>query len=164
MFIDSALKYPIDPLKNIQENLIKLQNSQDAIKFKDTIPLADYCFMILWNIVAHYHKKYEKWEISSKCNLSLVESIINLTFFDVLKLLFIYQETKKFIEIPTKRHLFFANNYRRAIRSIEQFLQKAVFKTEIYEFTLKGRHSFANFINHLKEKLPEVVQKYLSTL
>ena len=162
MLVDSELKYPIDPLKNIQENLIKLQNSENAQKFNDAILLADYCFMILWNIVAHYHKKYEKWETPSKCNLSVVESVINLTFPNTLKLLFIYQETKGFIEISSKQHLSFANNYKRGIREIESFLQKAVF-VGIYEFTLRGNNSFAKFMNHLKDKLPEVIQKYLST-
>ena len=162
MLIDSELKYPIDPLKNIQENLIKLQNSEDAQKFNDAILLADYCFMILWNIVAHYHKKYEEWETPSKCNLSVVESVINLTFPNALKLLFIYQETKGFIKISSKQHLSFANNYKRGIREIELFLQKAVF-IGIYEFTLRGNNPFAKFINYLKDKLPEVIEKYLST-
>ena len=152
MLIDSELKHPIDPLKNIQENLIKLQNSQDAKKFKDTIILADYSLIILWNIVAHFHKKYEEWETPSKCHLSILESVINLTFSETLKLLFIYQETKRFTEIPNKKHLILANNYKRGIREIEQFLQKAIF-IGIYEFTLKGNHSFVDFINHLKNQL-----------
>lgn len=165
MLVDSELKHPFNCLDDIKKNLTFLKNLSDGKKFNDVLESAGYCFIILWFIIRNYYSQFENWNNNkTKCNLTNVEYLINIELKDILHMLEIYSHSESFTKIPIKKHRQFSKDYKKTIRDMEQLIQNYIFKTEIYEFTLKGTHSFVEFVNYLKNKIPEVVQKYLLIL